>query len=249
VFTIFSFILGTLIGSFLNCVIYRLETKKSFIRGRSFCPHCKHPLSFLELIPLFGFFYLKGRCRYCHQRISFWYPFVEFITGILFFLAFKKFSSFGFITLIYYWIIFSFFILIFVFDAKYYLIPDKIVYPPIIISLIFNLFLSPNFLLSFLSGVMISGFFFLIFFISQGKWIGFGDIKLGFLIGLVSGFPNFLIAFFFSFFFGAIIGIGLILLKKKTLRSELPLGPFLVTGGLIAVFIGEKIFGWYLNLF
>jgi prepilin signal peptidase PulO-like enzyme (type II secretory pathway) len=243
-----GFVFGLVVGSFLNCVIYRLNTGESFLRGRSFCPYCKHILSWKDLIPIFSFLILKGKCRYCGKKISFQYPLVEISTGILFVLIFSQTISDLRLT-IYELIISCFLIVIFVYDLKHYLIPDQVIYPAIIISLIFS-FLNSKFqiLNSIYSAFGASLFFLSIYLISKGKWLGFGDVKLAFFMGLFLGFPKILPALFLSFFLGAIIGIGLILAKKKTLKSEVPFAPFLVAGTFIALFFGERLIFWYLNL-
>jgi len=242
----FVFLLGWEIGSFLNCVIYRLQTRESFLSGRSYCPHCKHILSWQDLIPIFSFLILKGKCRYCKKKISLQYPLVELATGILFIGVFRiTFPNFLLST--FYFLISSFLIIIFVYDLKHYIISDKIIYPVIGIALFYNIF-SIKTLINYLFWAVLAAVFFLvIFLISRGKWLGFGDIKLAFFMGLFLGFPNVLVALFFAFFIGAIIGIGLILVGKKTLKSEVPFGPFLVTGTFIALFFGNQIINWYLG--
>jgi len=257
----FVFVFGLIVGSFLNCVIYRLEKNENFLKGRSRCPRCQHVLSWQDLIPVFSFLILKRRCRYCQEKISLQYPIVEIITALLFllifnlkFLIFKQFQIFNFLNLFYYWIITSFLLVIFVYDLKHYIIFDKVIYPAIVLTLIFNLqFLISKqfqtFNYSILSALGTALFFLLIFLTSRGKWLGFGDVKLGFLMGLFLGFPNILVSLFFAYLIGAIIGIGLILAKKKTLKSEVPFGPFLVIGTFIALFLGQKIIDWYLGLF
>ena len=266
------FILGLIIGSFLNCIIYRIELQEdmpkgspqrktvSFLRGKSFCPVCKHILPWQDLIPVFSFIFLKGRCRYCQKPISIQYPIVEIATGLLFLLIFNfqsifnEFSIFNFINLIYYLIIACFLIIIFVYDLKHYLIPDKIIYPAIIIALIFNLqFLMLNqfsiFKFSILSSFGAAAFFLLIVLVSRGRWMGTGDIFLAFLMGLILGFPNILVALFSAFLIGSVIGVGLVFLNKKTLKSEIPFGPFLIFGTFLALFWGEEIISWYQGLF
>ena len=265
------FILGLTVGSFLNCVIYRLKTGQNFLKGHSSCPHCLHQLKWYDLIPVLSFILLKGKCRYCKKPISWQYPLVELITGLLFLqifnfqffwtlsgglsvgLLFNEFSIFNFLNLIYYWLIVSLLIVIFVYDLKWYVIPDKIVYPAIIIALIFNFQFSifnqfSIFKFSILSALGTSIFFLAIFLISRGKWLGFGDVKLAFFMGLFLGFPDILVALFLAFLIGAMIGLGLIIFKKKGLKSEIPFGPFLITGTLIALFWGNQIINWYLNL-
>jgi prepilin signal peptidase PulO-like enzyme (type II secretory pathway) len=258
------FIFGLLIGSFLNCVIYYLEQGRTGLLGRSFCPNCGQKLSARDLIPILSFLLLKGKCRFCHKPISLQYPLVELTTGILFVSVFIFHPTITYLTsgrllnmydLVFYWILACFLLIIFVYDFKHYLIPDKIIYPAIAATLIFNFQLQSygeslaSLGLSILSAVGAAGFFLAIVLISRGKWMGVGDIKLAFLMGILLGFPNILVALFLAFLIGAIIGIGLILSSKKTLKSEVPFGPFLVTGTFIALFWGERIINWYLSLF
>ena len=251
------FLLGIAIGSFLNCVIYRLENGQSFLKGRSFCPHCKHRLSWQDLIPLLSFLILRGKCRYCQQKISLQYPLVELATGLLFvsIFNFQLLPTLSlFITTLYLFITSSFLIIIFVYDLKHYIIPDKIIYPAIILALIFNFqfLISKQFSIfnpSILSAFGAAAFFLAIVLISRGRWMGMGDVKLAAFMGLFLGFPNILVALFLAFFIGAAIGIGLIILGKKTLKSEVPFGPFLVAGTFIALFFGQNLVNWYLSLF
>ena len=260
---------GLVMGSFLNCIIYRLQTGEGFLKGRSFCPHCRHELSWQDLIPIFSFLILKGRCRYCRKPISWQYPLVELATGIIFLLIvwnleFGICLEFGIWNLLFYLLISCFLIIIFVYDLKHYIIPDAVIYPAIAIAFLYQLFRMLNFvnwnlfgiwnvesgILRPISSAFLASLFFLaIVFLSQGKWMGLGDVKLAFLMGLFLGFPNILVALFLAFFIGAIIGIGLIISGKRTLKSEVPFGPFLITGTFIALFWGNQITNWYLSLF
>ncbi len=254
---IFVFIFGLCIGSFLNCVIYRLE-KKEKLAGRSYCPQCKNTLSWSDLFPVFSFLCLWGKCRYCSKKISWQYPIVEIATGILFVLVF---GSLGFdwklgigiwdlIRMCFMFYVASALIIIFVYDLKYYIIPDKILLPAIGIAFAFRLFENfssiPNLIIATLVG---SGFFLFIFLISGGSWMGFGDVKLAILMGLLLSFPNILLALFLAFFLGAVMGVIMMIFKGKKLRSELPFGPFLITGTFIALLWGSQIVQWYLNYF
>ncbi|MDI6883130.1 MAG: prepilin peptidase [Patescibacteria group bacterium] len=275
------FIFGISVGSFLNCLIYWLENKKrKNLFGRSFCPNCLHKLGFFDLIPILSFIFLKGKCRYCGKRISWQYPAVEIATGGLFLLIsnsqfspissrvldkvgtisneFLIFNFQTFLNLFYLFIVSSFLIIIFVYDLKHYLIPDKIIYSAIGIVFLYRLVTTYNLQLTtynfepliyaFLSAFSAGAFFFLIWFLSRGKWMGFGDVKLAFLIGLFLSWPNILVSLFSAFLIGAIIGLGLLALGKKNLKSEVPFGPFLVTGTFIGLFLGEKIIRYYLSL-
>jgi len=253
-FSSFVFLFGLVVGSFLNCVIYRLETGKSFLIGRSFCPQCKRKLAVLDLIPVFSFLFLKGRCRYCKKRISVQYPLVEIAVGFLFLLFFEiRFPvwEIGFLA-----VIFCFLLIIFVYDLKHYIIPDKIIYPAILISgiwylasgIFLNLYTKYEILNIIYAAFGAAAFFLAIVLVSRGRWMGIGDIKLGFLMGLLLGFPSILTALFLAFLMGAIIGVGLIIFGRKTLKSEVPFGPFLVGGTFMAMFYGERIINWYLSL-
>lgn len=257
-FSLSIFLFGLIVGSFLNCLIYRLETKESFLKGRSYCPHCKHKLMWPDLTPILSFLILKGKCRYCQQKISIQYPLVELATAILFV------SMFNIQYSIFYILITSFLIVIFVYDLKHYIIPDKVIYPAIATAFVYQLFrvlefenwnlfgiwnLEFGILRPLLSAIIASAFFLVIVLISRGKWMGVGDIKLAFLMGLILGWPNILVALFLAFFIGAAIGLGLIVSGKKRLSSEVPFGPFLVAGTFVSIFFGEQLVDLYLHFF
>jgi len=241
------FIFGLAIGSFLNVVICRLETNEPILIGRSHCPKCRTILKWYDLIPVFSFIFYKGKCCYCGKKISWQYPVVEIATGLLFLLIFN--FQFSIFNLIYYLIITCFLIIIFVYDLKHYLILDKIVFPGIIIAIIFNfLLLSESWQFSILSAFGASLFFLLLVLVSKGKWMGLGDVKFAFLMGLILSWPNILLGLFLSFFSGAIIGIILILFGKKGLKSQIPFGPFLVGATVFIMLYGQYLNTWYYNM-
>lgn len=267
------FAFGLAVGSFLNAFVYRLEvqsglrqishnrrkTDVTVLRGRSFCPTCGHTLAWYDLIPLVSFFLLRGRCRYCEERISWQYPLVEFVTGLVFVgIGFHNLIELSFpqiVELLYLWTVASVFIVIFVYDLKHYIIPDKILYPSMGLAFLWRVFEFLNFdtsaplVISLLAGFGTSLFFFTIYTASKGRAMGFGDVKLAFLLGLFLGWPLILLALFWAFSLGAVFGVGLIALKKKTLKSEVPFAPFLIAGTAIAFFFGSNILSWYLGLF
>lgn len=253
---ILIFILGTIIGSFLNVVICRLKSNESIIKNRSHCVFCDKKLDWFELIPIISFIFQTGKCRKCKKKISWQYPIVELVTGGIFLLI-SNFSARGgpalgwqftdIINLSFLFIISCFLIVIFVYDLKYYLIPDIIVYPAIVVTFLYQLQFSIfNYLLAGLIG---GGFFLTIVLISRGKWMGVGDIKLGFLMGLFLGLNLLLVALSVSFLSGAIISVILLVLKKKQLKSEIPFGPFLIGATFISLFWGSFLSNWYFNLF
>ena len=242
------FVSGLIVGSFLNCIIYRLEKGEGFLTGRSYCPQCKKKLGILDLIPIFSFLFLGGRCRYCKERISWQYPLVEIFTGLIFVLVLNfQISTTQFFFLL---AVSSMLLVIFVYDLKHYLIPDKIIYSAIILALLYQGFTGWTFLLNPLyAGFLAAGFFLAIVLVSRERWMGLGDVKLGFLMGILLGWPDVLAALFLAVFTGAIIGIGLIISGKKGLKSEVPFGPFLVAGTFAALFFADELINWYFNFF
>ena len=273
----FVFIFGAVIGSFLNCLIWRLHTGEG-PGGRSYCPKCRAKIGWYDNIPVLSFILLKGKCRACGKKISWQYPVVELITGFLFVLAFYKnfsatgefalsgqFSIFNFQSLFtFYFLLFTFkdwlfiavMIVIFIYDLRWYLILDVVTLPAAAILLLLNMaivFLSGagwGGLRGYLISGIIGGSFFLFqFIISRGRWIGGGDIRLGLLLGLALGWPNVLIAIFLAYFMGSFVGLGLIISGRKQWSSKIPLGTFLSTAAVVTLFWGNNILNWYLGLF
>ncbi len=259
------FLFGLSLGSFLNVVISRLGTKESIISGRSHCPRCGAILKWYELIPILSFVRQKGKCRNCGEKISWQYPLVELATGLISLFIINKYLivnqelDFKNYAAIIYWLaIASFFIIIFVYDLKHYLIPDKIIYPAILLFFIWSLI---SFLMkdiqyieifkSFLTALGASLFFFSLVVISRGKGMGLGDVKLAFLMGLILSWPNILVALFLSFMSGALIGLLLIIFGKKSFKSQIPFGPFLTASTLFVLicydYLIEKILA--MNIF
>ena len=260
----FVFAFGLISGSFLNSVIYRLSKKESFLFKRSFCPYCKHTLVWQDLVPLVSYLALRGKCRYCKKSISLQYPLVEFTTGALFTLIifqnldslFSTSAIFWFLHICFLFFVSGILIIIFVYDLKHYIIPDRIIYPAILVSGIWHLvsaiFLNPYpkyYILNTLYSALGSALFFLVIvLLSQEKGMGMGDVKLAFLMGFLLGFPNILVALFSSFLLGATIGTILIIFGKKSFKSEVPFAPFLVTGTFLALFFGERIVDFYFRV-
>ena len=253
------FLLGLIFGSFLNTVIYRLKTKEDFVLGRSICPNCRHTLAWDDLIPVFSFFILGGKCRYCRKPISWQYPLVELTTGILFLATFYQnidlffdFLSFGILKISYLFFVICSLVVIFVYDLKHYLIPNRVLYPLVGGTAFYYLATSlffQTYNLSELLGFLVAAFYSAAFFwvthvMTKGKGMGMGDVKFGFFMGLFLGYPKILIALFLSFFIGTIVGLSLIILGRKKFKSKVPFGPFLITGTFLVMFFGQ----WFLDL-
>ena len=253
---IIFFIIGLFLGSFLGVLVDRLTNKESIINGRSRCDKCKKELGLLDLIPVLSFIFLKGKCRYCHTRLPYFYPLIEITTAILFSLTYVLFDfQFPFVSfqLIYYLLMVSSFIVIFFTDLKYGIIPDKIVFPAIFVSIFYLLLFNPSFLvIHLLCGLGAFIFFIAIsygfFVLTKKQSMGGGDIKLSLLLGLFLGFPGILVSLYIAFLTGAVVSIILILWKKKTsLKDTLPFGPFLILGSIISFFFGSIIYGYALT--
>ena len=261
IYSLIVFVAGLAVGSFLNVVIFRLENGEKIVNDRSRCLRCKHTLVWYDLVPVLSFIFLKGKCRYCGKKISWQYPLVEIGTGILFVMALNfQFSIFNFQFLtaaLYSLLITSSLIVIFVYDLKHYIIPDKVIYPAIIVALGFNLFsnfynlqftiYNSLFLNNIFAAFIASLFFLSIVVITKGKGMGGGDIKLAFLMGLILGWPVIIFSVFFAFISGSVVGVYLIIAGKKKMKSMIPFGPFLIFGTFIGMFWGKEIVEWYLD--
>lgn len=286
---ILLFILGICIGSFLNVLIDRLPNDENPLTGRSYCDKCKKTLKWYDLIPVLSFILLRGKCRNCHSPISFYYPLVEIITGIMFvgvfifliesritnhesWLAnfeFRNYLEFGIlnfgfiINYLYYLFIVCSLLVVFFADIKYGIIPDKVIFPAIIISFFFLFFTSKESWLSFplqpatfevfankFSSALGAFIFFLfLHLITRGRGMGLGDVKLALLLGIFLGFPQIITALYIAFLTGAIIGLILIIWRKKKLSGgTIPFGPFLVFGALVSLFFGNSILKIVLDL-
>lgn len=235
------FLFGLAIGSFLNVFIDRNITKESFILGKSHCDKCKKNLAWYDLFPLLSFALLKGSCRYCHSKLSAYYPLTELSTGVLFIATYIFVNnSFGQqpLILLYYLFLMCSLIAIFFSDIKYGIIPDRITYPAIIVAIFYLITYSPNAIVSnFLSAFFAFLFFLILILITKGRGMGIGDLKLVVLIGLFLGFPSTIMALYLAFLTGAVVGIILILCRIKKLRgSTIPFGPFLVFGTIASLF-------------
>lgn len=262
------FLFGLIIGSFLNVVICRYNTGKS-LGGESACMSCEGKLRWYELVPLFSFVALQGRCKTCQTKISVQYPLVELATGLIFVLLFFKLQDLFFISLptfaityAYCAFMFSLLIIIATYDLKHKIIPDRF-------SLVFGVFaflglfffagysLSPTSagsaqagfyphlpsILEFLSGVFIALPFALFWFLSRGTWMGLGDAKLALGLGWFLGISRALSGLVVAFWSGAIIGLYLIFFGKGYgMKSEIPFALYLVLGAFLAFVFNLQLF-------
>ena len=260
--TIIFILLGVAIGSFLNVGIDRLPAGRSLVYPSSQCDACQHRLSPKDLIPVFSYLWLRGRCRYCGARIPRRVPLVEILSGIFFFLAFWRFGLSAEFAITAFWG--CVFLVILFIDLEHKLILNKVTYPVALVALVIlaidsflpepvllrNLILVPE--PSILSGVIggaIGFVFFFIIFLINPKGMGAGDVKLAGLIGLVTGFPLVIIALFIGIFIGGIAAVMLLLLRMKGRKDILPYGTFLALGPMVTLLWGKEILSWYMGFF
>ncbi len=252
------FLLGTIIGSFLNVVIYRFGTGKSIAIGRSICMTCNNKLRWYELIPLFSFLIQKGRCRRCASSISHQYPLVEFGTGLMFtlivlhLLPIVMFSQALFIFLaVLFTFIFCLLMVISVYDFRHKIIPDKLVYVFIFtafLALFINFsgdyFISLPSPMRLVAGPLFALPFALLWMIGKGRFMGLGDAKL--ILGLAWMFPPYqtLAILTLSFWIGSVVSLALMFFSKKKMgmKTEIPFAPFLVLSAFIVFFFSLDIF-------
>ncbi len=240
--TLFIFLIGLSIGSFLSVVIFRLDKKRGLLTGRSECPKCLRQLKWYDLFPVASYISLAGKCRYCKNKISPVYPLTELTTAFclsLFYLSPKQ--GLGAMD-IYYSLIIVFFVALIFFDYLYFLIPDKIIIPLIIISILFNYFFrQPEFITLLLSSLTLGGIFAIIHLASRGEWMGFGDVKLMFLIGLVLGYPLGLVSMISSVWIAALVGIGLMISGRADRKTALPFGSFLAGVSILIIIFQNEV--------
>lgn len=238
--SIFIFIFGLCIGSFLNVLIYRLPRSLS-IGGRSFCPHCKEKINWYDNIPLLSFVLLKGKCRHCHSPIGWRYPIVEILTGFLFLGVIGGIRETGVIGVLGYLVIVSAMVAVFFIDLEHQIIPDELIFLSVIVFFISNYQLAIN---NFFVAVITGLFFLALHVFTKGQGMGMGDVKLAFLMGLVLGFPGIVFALYLAFLTGAIIGIILIIIGKKRFGQQIAFGPYLVAANLVFIFFKDQINQW-----
>lgn len=250
----FVFIYGLILGSFLNSWIWRTRENIKVISKETFsiCIHCRRQLKWYEKIPVFSYLVLRGKCRTCRRLIPWHYTAVELSTALLFvlvsylFLRDVHFSEWHFLRDIFF---LTFLIIIFVYDARYKEVLLRVVWPGLIIGFIINYFILGYPVDSLLIGSAVGGSFFLFqYLISKGRWIGGGDVRLGFMMGIWLGWPNILVALFISYILGALVSVGLLILKKKQWASEVPFGTFLAIGTFVTLYCGDNLISWYLGL-
>ncbi len=280
-------VIGLCLGSFVNALVWRLHIQQemdskldkntksvnrflfrfktdnpySIINGRSMCPHCHHELAIFDLIPVISWVLLRGKCRYCDKPISWQYPVVELLLMSLFVVSFllwpMGFNSLGQFSFVIWLAILTGFVALAVYDLKWFLLPDRIVYPLIGLA-IFEVLWKATFFgegwnvitQAFWAVLAIAGTFYLIYVVSNGKWIGFGDVKLAIVLGLIVANPfRALLIIFIASIIGSVIATPLLLRGKAKMSSQIPFGPYLLTAVVLVVIFGNDFVNWYNSFF
>ena len=266
-------LLGLCGGSFVNAVVWRTreyskpmgkraatDKELSILTGRSMCSWCHHTLAWYDLLPVLSWLSLRGKCRYCHQRIDDT-PLVEIGTAILFVVSYlywpQGFNAQGTTLFVFWLLIVVGFVALLVYDLRWLILPDKIVVCLLILAVLMLLSRSMIFaepwrvafdaLLGILS---LAGVFYLLFQLSGGKWIGGGDVKLGVVLGILAGgVAESIMILFIASLVGSLVGIPLLLTNKLRAKSQIPFGPFLILATIIVYLFGSSILNWYKHQF
>lgn len=240
------FVFGLLIGSFLNVVIYRLPEGMSIATPPSHCPKCNHQLKPLDLVPVFSWLFLKGKCRYCAVKVSPRYALVELLTGILFAYTYLVFGL--------EWILLVQLIFVAVLIAVVFIDLDHQIIPDELNLFLLLVFIFANLALSFIPWKdaflgAAAGFLplFLVVLLTGGAGMGMGDVKLMFVLGLYLGLGQTLLALFLSFIYGGVFGVLLLVTKIKGRKDAIPFGPWIVLATLTSLYFGPNLISWYLS--
>jgi len=246
-------ILGLVVGSFLNVCIDRLPQNKSVAYPPSHCEACQHKLAAKDLIPVFSYLRLGGRCRYCQASIPKKLLWVELATAVISALLYWHYGLSAQLGVMAFYT--CLFIVIFVIDLEHSLILNKVVYPGMVVALLLSLYPWPWFSESIgmrvayaaLGGAAGFAIFLLIALVSRGG-MGWGDVKLAALIGLATGFPMVFVAIIMAAILGGIVAVALLIARKRGRREMIPFGPFLAVAAMVTLLWGSNILSWYLGL-
>jgi leader peptidase (prepilin peptidase)/N-methyltransferase len=250
-FTIVLAVAGSMVGSFLNVVIYRVPRGESIVSPPSRCPSCARELRFFENVPIVGWIALGGRCRTCHARIPIRYPIVEAATAALFVLHY---SVFGLEPLFYVRLAFACLMLaLFFIDLDHHLLPNVITLPGLVAGLVASLFVPPGWRDALIGAVFGGGILLLMFYawlwVRREEALGMGDVKMLAMIGAFLGWRLALVTLVLSSLVGSLVGVMVILTGRGGLKSQLPYGTFLALAAIVASLAGDALLTWYAGFY
>lgn len=252
-------LLGLCFGSFVNALVWRLHKKRNFVTERSECTHCHHVLAWNDLIPVVSWLSLRGKCRYCKKPIEDT-PLTEISVALLFTGSYVVwpygFEAAGILLFVLWAVALVWMAALSLYDARWMLLPDKLNIPFIFLGVVIG---GVRFVgvehLSFeaaawemILGIgMIAGLYGLLYGVSKGAWIGFGDVKLALFIGAVLGWQQALLALLLANICALLLVLPQLMQRKLSTKAHVPFGPFLLLGCVLAFLIGEPIISWYLS--
>ncbi len=254
-------LLGLALGSFTNALVWRVhqKTARSLLTGRSMCSHCHQVLGFWDLVPVLSWLALKGKCRYCHKPISDT-PLAELAVPALFVLSYiywpLDWSKAGIAQFVVWLVILTGFMALTIYDMRWQLLPSRILYPVGVLALAQVLVLAvwqQNWQIALgagLGALCLGGLFYALFQVSNGRWIGGGDVRLGVVIGLlVSGSVKAILVLFVASLLGTLVALPDMLTKKNQLTRRIAFGPFLIVASVIVYLFGASLVNWYRQRF
>jgi prepilin signal peptidase PulO-like enzyme (type II secretory pathway) len=266
-------VVGLCFGSFVNALVWRLhaqlaqkdkttnDERLSITKGRSMCPTCEHELAVKDLVPIVSWLALRRKCRYCGQPISVQYPLVELLTALTFVALYiwwpVPFTTAHTIIFVLWLALVTGFIALIVYDVRWMLLPDRLMYPLAMLATVVAVITAATAprpaiaaLNTILAVIVGGGIFYGLFQISKGTWIGGGDVKLGWLLGLVAATPaRSALLIFLAAFLGSLASVPLLLAKRMKRTSLIPFGPFLIVAAIIVQLFGHTILLWYQKTF
>lgn len=242
------FIIGLIFGSFASVIIHRLHSReKGILLGRSKCPKCSKELKARDLIPVLSILINKFKCRFCKKKVSPFYLFLELTMGATFVLTASLVGVYDIFQLAFFLLITFVFVVLTFYDILFQEVPDEVSLPAVVISFLYFFFYADYQLANLFVGILVPALFFGgLFFISKGRWLGGGDIRIGALMGAILAWPNILIGLFIGYFVGAVFSLLGLMTGKISRKSQIPFAPFLLIGAYIAMFWGDRILSAYL---
>lgn len=267
-------LLGLCLGSFTNALVWRLHEQRAgeakerkrvpkeltISQGRSMCPDCRHQLGFWDLVPVFSWLWLRGKCRYCKKPISSQYPLVELLVAGLFMGSYLVWpfgwDTVGLVRFVIWLPMLIIFVALIVYDYRWQLLPNRLVYPAGMLALLQVLLVAliskePIVFMSALIGVLcLGGLFYALFQVSGGRWIGGGDVRLGVVIGLLVGGPTrAILVLFIASTLGTVLSLPSLLKKQSALKRRVAFGPFLIVATILVYLFGTTVINWYKQRF
>ena len=247
---------GLMFGSAINSMVWRLYVGRSWVKGRSECPDCGHTLAAKDLMPVLSWMVLRGKCRYCQAPIKD-NPVAELVTAVAFAISVVVMmpdSAAGFVKLGFWLVMLIMLLVLAIYDARWMILPDKIILPLAVVALAYSaaaawMTRSPQVLVGSLEAAAIAGgSFWLLVLATRGRAMGAGDVKLVFAMGLILGVQGTAVALLLAFNTAALVGVVLIVSKRKGRKDQIPFGPYLVGGTIVAFLFSRAIVEWYLQL-